>query len=338
VLFYTYGRVGRRRHQLFRALLLPDSVLPDSISLETHMKSIHESRQPMKWDLTTVPAPDVFDTPRIRGDFVEYSVSDRYSKLKALLRSQVLTPPPEIQSRQSSRIRTNVYKMPAKNIWGRSMPRRRAKNLVRKWYSLLTSRVLPPLPEHEWIRLQGLINGSIKWEGPVPRRARPLMKPEKLTTFDLEKLLRLTDQVGTLPTTNKQANGVFADILGRVTSSKGQSSSQMIISSKSSPNWLASTDLVTESLRDVLKDSIGTIRPLNKSLSGRHRGHRLTPRLMKRLWTRVFVLCPLLTKAEGDSRWTVTWGSAPKVYNESAASDAFASLFQTPQREAVVDL
>jgi len=163
------------------------------------------------------------------------------------------------------------------------------------------------------------------------------MKPEKLTTFDLEKLLRLTDQAGTLQIINKQANGAFTDILGNVTTSKGQYSSQMISSIKNSPNWLASTDLITESLQDLLKDSMGTIRPLNKSLSGRDRGHRLTPRLMKRLWTRVFVLCPLLTKAEGDSGWTVTWGAAPKLYNEPASSEAFLSLFQAPQREAIVD-
>jgi hypothetical protein len=291
----------------------------------------------MKWDLTTVPAPDVFDTPVIKGDFVEYSVSDRYSKLKALLRSQVLTPPPDVVGRQSSRIRTAIYKMPAKNIWGRSMPRRRAKNLVRKWYAFLTNRLLPPLPEHEWMRLQGLINGSIKWEGPVPRRVRPLMKPEKLTTFDLEKLLRLTDQAGTLQTINKQANGVFTDVLDRVTTSKGRSGSKMVNSIKNSPNWLASTDLIAESMQDLLKDSMGTIRPLNKFLSREDRGHRLTPRLMKRLWTRVFVLCPLLTKAEGDSGWTVTWGAAPKLYKEPASSDAFLSLFRPLQRGAIVD-
>jgi hypothetical protein len=291
----------------------------------------------MKWDLTTVPAPDVFDTPEIRGDFVEYGISNRYGKLKALVHSQVLTPPPEVSGGPTSRIRTTVYKMPAKNNWGRSMPRRRAKNLIREWYSLLISRLLPPLPEHEWMRLQGLINGSIKWEGPVPRRIRPLMKPEKLTTFDLEKLLRLTDQTGTLQTTSKQTNGTFADILRRVTTSNGQSSSQMISSSKNSHKWLASTDLVAESLQDLLKDSMRTIRPLNKSLSGKDRGHRITLRLMKRLWTKIFVLCPLLTKAEGDNGWTVTWGRPPKLYNEPASSDDFLSLFEAPPREAIVD-
>lgn len=336
VLFYTYGRAGRRKHQLFRALLLPDAVVSDSLSFEEYMKGLQESRQPMKWDLTTVPVPDIFDTPVIKGDFVEYSISDRYSKLKALVRSQVQTPP-EVPSRQSSRIRTAVYKMPSKNIWGRSMPRRRAKNLVRKWYSLLIKRVLPPLPEHEWMRLQGLINGSIKWEGPVPRRARSLMKPEKLTTFDLEKLLRLTDRAGTLQTTNKQANDVITGIPDKATTLKDRSSSQMISLSNNSLNWLASSDLVSESLQDLLKDSMGTIRPLNKSLSGKDRGHRLTPRLMRRLWTRVFVLCPLLTKAEGESGWTVTWGAAPKVYNDPTSSNAFLPLFQTPQSEAIVN-
>lgn len=329
VLHYTYGRGGRRRHELLRPVLAPDAVISNSTGLEELLRSSQANQEPAKWDLTTVPAPDVFDTPVIQGGNVEYRISAKYGRLKALLRSQSRTRLPDLNGRPNISIRSEVCKVPAKNIWGRSMPRRRAKNMVRKWYNVVLSRVLPPLPEHEWMHLRGKIDGTIKWEGSPQKRASPLMKPETLTTFDLEKFLRLIESPRMIQGPLRQDHVALPPIqtdnedLRRVTSMM-RSRFPNVLSSR----WLASPKLRDETMQDILKDSIGAIRPLNKKLS-KDRGHRITHRLMKRLWTQVFTVCPMLTKEEGSDDWKVIWGSGPKYLKAAPAMGAFLPLFST---------
>ena len=333
VLHYTYGRGGQRRHELLRSLLIPDGVISDSSALESHLRSIQDRQLPTKWTLTTVPvpAPDIFDIPVLKNDVLQYRVSDRYGKLQALIYSQSKSDLPEPAGRPISRIKSHLCTMPAKNTWGRSMPRKRVKNMVRKWYNTVFSRLLPPLPEYEWIRLQEKINGTIKWDGAPHRRARPVMKPETLTTFDLEKLLRYIENPQTMQTSLESAQTALPHIsaqandLTRITAVM-----RSRFHDEASIGWLASQRLRDESMQDLFLDSIGVTRPLNKALP-KNRGHVITHRLMKRLWTQVFTISPMMTKLDESSKWEVTWGTAPKSYNTVPANDYFLPLFPPAQ-------
>ena len=332
VLHYTYGRGGPRRHELLRPLLTPDAVIADSKSLEEHLKNIQDRQIPTMWTLATVPvpAPDVFDVPVLKGDVLEYQISNRYGKLKALLYSQSKSDLPEPPGRPIARIKSHLCKLPAKNTWGRSMPRKRVKNMVRDWYNLVISRLLPPLPEHEWNRLQEKINGTIKWDGAPQRRGRPIMKPKTLTTFDLEKLLRYVEASGTAQTPLEVAHTAFPrslDECGDLTQITAVMRSRF--RDDASIRWLASQTLRNDSMQDILKDSIGAIRQLNKALP-RQRGHFITHRLMKRLWTQVFSISPMMSKSESD-QWKVTWGTVPTTYKTVPTQDSFLPLFPAAQ-------
>jgi len=329
VLHYTYGRGGPRRHELLRSLLTPDALISDSRALESHLQAIQDHQLPTKWTLTTVPVPaaDIFDIPVLKNDVLQYQVSNRYGKLQALLYSQSKSELPEPPGRPIAIIKSHLCTLPAKNTWGRSMPRKRVKNMVHKWYNKVFSRLLPPLPEHEWIRLQGKINGTIKWDGAPHRRARPVIKPETLTTFDLEKLLRYIETPRTAQTSPELAETALphistqVDDLTRITTIM-----RSRFHDEASIGWLASQRLRDESMQDLLMDSIGVARPLNKALP-MNRGHFITHRLMKRLWTQVFTLSPMITKHDESDKWKVTWGTVPKSYNTVPANDSFLPLF-----------
>lgn len=327
VLHYTYGRGGRRRHELLQPLLSADVVVADSRSLEEHLKNAPSTQEPQKWDLTTIPAPDVFGTPIYYRDVVQYPISDRYGRLKTLLQSQSRTKLPNINGRPIVKIRSEICEIPAKNIWGRSMPRRRAKNMVRKWYNLVLSRLLPPLPEHEWMHLQGKINGTIKWDGPPQRRARSLMKPDSLTTFDLERVIRLHDgSVEPRNSPERDHEGVSLDRGEIVDLKRLTTITRSRFADEMSNRWLASQAAKDEVMQDLLKDSIGVIRPLSKKLA-RDRGHRITHRFMKRLWAQIFAVCPMVTKDESSDHWKVVWGSQPKASKTIPPTDSFLPLF-----------
>ena len=147
VLHNTYGRSGKRRHELLKPYLQPD-VPKDSTTLQEPSKEV---------------AFDVLDLP------------------------EALTLLGQSQSRQTIRGSTRdivSFKkytkpvLPATNTWGRSMPRKRVVNAKRQRYNKLLDKILPPIPEDEWIRLRGLAAGQISNDGPPPRRVRLAGLPE----------------------------------------------------------------------------------------------------------------------------------------------------------------
>jgi hypothetical protein len=329
ILHYTYGRGGRRRHELLRPILSPDVVVADSVTLEQQLRNAQTVHEPQNWDLTTVPVPAMFGPAVFKGNFVHYPISSRYGRLKALVRSQSRTRLPALNGRPNVTIRSEVCKVPTKNIWARSMPRKRAKNMVRKWYNLILSRVIPPLPEHEWTHLQGKINGKVTWHGPPPRRARPAVKPDTLTTFDLEKLVRFYDQSAGDEAVQQDHAGLAH--VGDATSSVQRLSvlTRSRFSDEMSSRWVASPSSRNQVMEDLLIDAIGVARPLHKKFA-KDRGHQITHRFMQRLWTQVFSVCPMLSKDEGGSdEWRVIWGGPkPKDGSDrSTATDQFLPLF-----------
>lgn len=139
VLAYTYGRLGRRRHELIAGLLLPD--VPNDHTAVARLA-----------DQSTGTTDDGIVQPT--------------AKLLALIKSQrahrrfgsIKTPP------------AIPLEIPGLNSWGRPLPVKRVKNLKKRWYAKILETVLPPLPRQEWERLRDLALGDIPWPGPITRR------------------------------------------------------------------------------------------------------------------------------------------------------------------------
>ena len=145
ILLMTYGRVGKRRHELLQTLLVPD-VPNDQAAVEKMSDPASQG----------VPHPS--------------------RQLQALIKSQA----GRKESFFSRTARPTLQpEIPEKNAWGRPMPMNRVRNIKRRWYGQVLDRVMPPLPEGEWKRLRGLASGTIRWEGPIPRRG-----PDKGDVFN----------------------------------------------------------------------------------------------------------------------------------------------------------
>lgn len=136
ILAMTYGRVGKRRHQLLSGLKIPD-VPVDQYAVEKLLEPGNQA----------VPHPS--------------------EQLMALLKSQA-------KRRLSHFSRSNTPrlgpKIPEQNSWGRPMPIKRVRNFKRRWYAESLDRIMPPLPENEWETLRMRACGQLPWEGPVARR------------------------------------------------------------------------------------------------------------------------------------------------------------------------
>lgn len=139
VLHLTYGRIGKRRHELLDPLLVPEDAA-----------TISDTSSPATDDHagnTTLPTLT--------------------TKLKALLISQLRSSPPEVTRAHP---KTLAPKIPDKNTWERPMPQVRVKNFTKQWYAKLLSRTMPPLDTKEWDQLKDRATGKLAFEGPRKRR------------------------------------------------------------------------------------------------------------------------------------------------------------------------
>ena len=141
VLFWTYGRKGRRRRELM------DKLMEDDVPRDH--KAVEALTGKEKYARDWMPPSMVMALLRSQarnGDNLD----------RIVIGSQNLKPAPAI---------------PGQNVWGRQMPEKRVKNLMRRWYAKQVDRLLPPLPQPELERLQALSDGKIgSNEGPIPRR------------------------------------------------------------------------------------------------------------------------------------------------------------------------
>lgn len=137
VLAMTYGRIGKRRHDLMEPLLVAD-----------------------------IPA-DQAAVEKISGSAAE-GVPILSLQMQALIKEQARK---KITFFSRSNRPTTKPDVPETNAWGRPMPVKRVRNIKKRWYSETLDRLMTPLPEAEWNRLRGLASGHLHWEGPVPRRA-----------------------------------------------------------------------------------------------------------------------------------------------------------------------
>ncbi len=137
ILAMTYGRIGTRRHVLMGPLLTADT--------PTDQAAVERLSDPASKGL---PHPS--------------------NQLQALIKIQARR---NLTFFSRSSRPTERPQIPEENAWGRPMPVKRVRNMKKRWYAETIDRILPPLPEKEWIRLRGLASGEMQWEGPVPRRA-----------------------------------------------------------------------------------------------------------------------------------------------------------------------
>ena len=147
VLEMTYGRRGKMKHQLMRDLVGPSSAIPeDSKALEELAWSIGQRHGVSERKEPHLPA-----------------------KLAALVRSQFNQKDGRFSQTNIKALEPNI---PAQNAWLRPLPVKTANNKRRKWYAETLDRVMPPLPEADWMRLKDLSMGELRQEGFPQTRTR----------------------------------------------------------------------------------------------------------------------------------------------------------------------
>ena len=136
ILAYTYGRVGKRRHELLNFARAPSNLQNSQDVIKIAAASLEIPEKKDLWD----------------------------PKMKALVRAHM--------SRNA--IKNVAPQIPSTNSWGRPMPLKRKANLEKRWYASVLNRISPPLPIQEWRRLRDLAIGEIDWSGPITRRGDSL--------------------------------------------------------------------------------------------------------------------------------------------------------------------
>ncbi|KAL1850634.1 hypothetical protein Plec18167_007921 [Paecilomyces lecythidis] len=139
VMLLSYGRIGKRRHELLEPLLTPE-VPPDAEAVAKMLQ------QPSKFE-------DGWQPPSIVVDLL------RSQQKNGIIGKYGIRP----------QVKTLAPKIPAENSWGRPLPVSRRRNIRKRWYAAALDSLLPPLPEEEARLLQNLISGTQPW-APVKRR------------------------------------------------------------------------------------------------------------------------------------------------------------------------
>lgn len=141
VLFMSYGRIGKRRHDLLAELMKPQ--------VPRDTKAVKELiAQPIQFEDGWEPPETII------------------SLAKSQMHNGVLS---------SSRIRPVLKNLnppiPETNSWGKPVPQVRRVNIRKRWYGNMLESLLPPLPDSELRILDGLIQGTVDW---APRRRKPV--------------------------------------------------------------------------------------------------------------------------------------------------------------------
>ena len=176
----------------------------------------------------------------------------------------------------SSKTRNNrlprlQLEIPERNAWKAPLAQTRVKNAATQWYADIMEKALPPLPKKTWQRLQGLASGGLRFAG-WDNRGRAVILGHEMGSYD---------------------GGVIV--------------------SKAGKPWNLSSQKHGEEEREesALEVALGIDErgPLKEREKGRSRPHHITPRFMKRLWQRVFELCPTMKWDEAKRRWNIRWGA-----------------------------
>jgi len=276
VLKHTYGRVGKRKHELLAPLLRTD--LPTKH--ENEGSRTGRNHVDLKGHrLEGVPAPLTSPKKNDKDDIIEFTISERYQKLVVLVKRHTGVPTQTFKSGRPT-VRSLVHKVPELNLWMRPQPRKRLASMAREWYRKLLEKLMPPLPEDEWNRLEALVIGQAQWEGPRVRRSSSAVKLDRLNFRDLAKLTLKGGEV-----TDKHHIG-------------------------SGDQWMQEPTKMEEAMIDLVNHHarLGKVDTKSPSPSALR---AITPRFMRRLWLAVFMQCPKMTWDGDTNKWAVEWGYLP---------------------------
>ncbi|MCJ1235880.1 hypothetical protein MMC14_003854 [Varicellaria rhodocarpa] len=143
ILAYTYGRIGKRRHELLNFARAPSNLQNSQDVMTIAAASLEFSEKKDLWD----------------------------PKMKALVRAH-MNRNENILWR--SPVKNSAPQIPSTNSWGRPLPLKRKANIEKRWYASVLDKISPPLPIQEWRRLRDLAIGEIDWSGPITRRGNSL--------------------------------------------------------------------------------------------------------------------------------------------------------------------
>jgi hypothetical protein len=278
VLFFAYGRIGRRKYALLDNLLRPDPIM-DGGALAKPL----EGPAPLQaLYFSNKRCLQYFDAPKAMNNKTHYqiNISDRYSRLRAVLKSQH-----QKGISIHRELKHPFMKTPINNVWERPMPIKRAVNNVGRWYAETMTRMLPPLPNEEWDNIHAMALGE-KRVSLVRRRGRG---------------------AGTSP------EPVAEDALSA----------------------------------SMVEEAIALDKPSRADKSaGMHRPHSITPKFMRRLYTRILMLCCKVEYDHDHKRWKAIWGESktlinPKIFRAPTDESLFAGVDATgcvpkaPKKHAV---
>lgn len=201
ILFLAYGRVGRRKYTLLDTVLRPDPVMdggqvlqPKDLNGPTPLQELYFSNK--QW-------LRYFDAPKSASEgMYVINISNRYSRLRTVLKSQH-----QRGIAINRELKGHTMKTPKHNIWMRPMPIVRARNNVRRWYAQTMTRLLPPLPSHEWNHMDAMVRGFEKIslvrrrKGPQSSEMEPITSAQDsvdavLDGLRMEKLSKADKPVG----------------------------------------------------------------------------------------------------------------------------------------------
>ena len=258
VLFCTYGRKGRRRRELLGQIIKanprpaieagPDSITAalSPISTEAGIQSVSE-----EWNRDWRPHSMI--TVLLRGQSRQ---GDRLDRILAGKKALQVEPT-----------------IPERNTWGRPMPENRVRNMIREWYMKQMDRLLPPLPDEEYERLQALAVGQV---GPQDRP-----QPRRKTAVSA---VATSAKLGTDPTVHVQ-NHIASDL---------------------SSNNKSNPDLDSLLTPNLLLQGPSKSHTFETYISGRP--HNLTPRFLQRIWSTIYRHTPRLIWNPDKDEWSVRWG------------------------------
>ncbi|KAF1913106.1 hypothetical protein BDU57DRAFT_521790 [Ampelomyces quisqualis] len=261
ILFFTYGRAGRRKHALIDDILRPDSVTDGGRVVSGSELCGPAPLQELYY--SKMPCLKYFDAPKPASNGMQViGISDHYSRLRAVVKSQ--------STRGISmhrELKGPAMKTPVHNAWMQPMPIVRARNNVRRWYAETMKRLLPPLPTEEWHHLHALAEGTDRVS--IVRRRKPGTWSEQEEFDPIEHAM------------NVVTDGLKMDKLSRA------------------------------------------VRP-----AGLWRPHNITPKFMRRLYSRVLQLCCKVEYDPERQQWVATWGQAiktisPKIYQTASEPSLF---------------
>ncbi|KAJ4288917.1 hypothetical protein N0V90_011258 [Kalmusia sp. IMI 367209] len=169
ILYFTYGRMGKRKYALLEDLLRPDD--PTTLLEPSPLQKLYYSNE---------RCLSFFDAPKKKtATHYNIDISNRYSRLKTAL---------EAQRKNGIALGREIKRAglltPINNVWERPMPIKRARGNVRRWYAETMTRLLPPLPNDEFDSLQAMVDGTKRVSFAKPRTRAIEQHPAEVYVAD----------------------------------------------------------------------------------------------------------------------------------------------------------